>query len=244
MYHLSLYTFVVSISSSASHCPIVISKLLQLINEWTDLELTWYLYRRHLRLRMVDPIAPSWTNWPNERLYWDTQRRVLPSGLQSSSTTIERGQHPMTYDASRGRPQNVAGNNEYSGRAPFPASRAQSSTLPSARGPPVQGTQRIATSTFPPPTPSRASEISLPSRREHPWSALSPLWNPINASESPQHQPTSHYVATAPPVNSRPSWVYPLRPGVAYKKTGEERRPVNKVSATDQGYCLRRSLSD
>ena len=185
---------------------------------------------------MVDPIAPSWTKWPNERLYWDTQRLVLPSGLQSSSTAIERGQYPMTYDASRGRPQNVTGNNEYPGKAPFPASRAQSLTLPSTRGPSVQGTQRIATTTFTPPIPSRASEISLTSRRDPPWGALSPLWNPVNASGSPQHQPKFHYVARVPPArtfDSRPSWVYPLRPKDPYKKTGEERRPLNKVCATD-----------
>ena len=207
-----------------------------MVNEWTDLGLTWHLYRRHLRSRMVDPIAPSWTKWPNERLYRDTQRLVLPSGLQSSSTAIERGQHPMTYDASRGRPQNVTGNNEYPGHAPFPASRAQSLTLPSARGPSVQGTQRIATTTFPPPIPSRASEIPLTSRRDPLWGTLSPLWNPVNASGSPQHQPKFHYVARVPPARafgSRPSWVYPLRPKVPYKKTGEERHPVNKVCATD-----------
>ena len=180
---------------------------------------------------MADPIAPSQTKLPNERLCWDTQRLVLPSGFQSSSTAIKRRQHPMTYDAPRGRPsQTITGNNKYPGTAPYSASRAQSWTLPPTRGPSVQGTQRVAARTFPPPVRPRPSKISLTARRERVRSALPPPWITINAPS--QHRPTSHSVARAPParaLNTGSPLAYPLRPEAAYLNTSEERRPVNEV---------------
>jgi len=184
---------------------------------------------------MTDPIAPSQTKWPNQRLYWDTQRLVLPSGFQSSSTAIERGQHPMTYDAPRDRPsQTVTGNNKYPRPTPFSANRAQSRTLPPTRGPSVQGTQRVAAGTFPPPVRPRPSKISLTPRRERIWRPLPPPWIPTNAPS--QHQPTSHYVARAPPagaLNHGPPRVYPLRPEAAYLNTSKETRPGDEVRAAD-----------
>ena len=177
---------------------------------------------------MADPIVPSQTKRPNQRPYWDTQRLVLPSGFQSSSTVIERGHHVMTYDARRDRPsQTVTGNNKYSGATPFSANRAQSRTLPPTRGPSVQGTQRVAAGTFPPPVRPRPSKISLTARRERTWRPPPPPWIPTNAPS--QHQPTSNYVARAPParaLNHGSPPVYPLRPEAAYLNTSKEIRPV------------------
>ena len=178
---------------------------------------------------MADPITPSQTKWQNERPYWVTQRLAPPSGFQSSSTAIERGHYPMTYDALRGRPsQTVTGNNKGSGTTPFSASRAQSWKLPPTRGPSAQGTQRVTERTSPPPVRPRPSKVSPTARRERIWSALPPPWIPVNAPS--QHQPTSHYVARAPParaLNPGSPRVYPLE--AAYLNTSEERRPVNEV---------------
>ncbi|KAH9953797.1 hypothetical protein BC827DRAFT_106985 [Russula dissimulans] len=176
-----------------------------------------------------------------EKTHWDPKRIVLPPSSKSSPISTERGQQPMTYNASAEGGNSIAsaGNDKGDVAASSAPGLAKPGVRPTvtARRPSLRRTRPIPSRAFPRSARPRLSKIS-PSTKErtsHDRTVASPK-DPSHRSLEPRPKFTGVDNSTSvhgAKTFSEPPKALPFRTGGTYHNISEGMWPIDKVCASD-----------
>ena len=177
-----------------------------------------------------------------EKMYRDRKRLVLPPSSKSSPISTERGQQPMTHDASAdggnsSQPITGTGNDKGDVAALSSPISPRPELRPTAGRPSLRRTRRIPSRVFPRPVRPRLSKISSSTkgRTSHERNVPSPR-DPSHTSLEPRPKVTSVDDSTSAhgaKTFSEPPEAFPFHTGGSYQNIGEGTRPVDKVRASN-----------